>query len=1022
MKSRNMDLKIIPGGFTRLLPKPPGCFTCVLGQKGFGYATARGALSAPVLILGESSGRREAVEGKPFVGPAGAMLHRAMRLGMLDPDWFRIDNVVRCQPPGDFLDGAPWQYDAIAKCSQYLNQTLAENHPVVVTTGGLATRTLLQLPRDRHFKVQNFHGTVQRDPLDRFWVVPTFHPSYLQRGATNLLDVLRYDLARAVEIARTPDFQRTPTLLTKDPGIEYFRAWAKLYHEALARGEPVDLVVDIETMDSADVEEDERKDISWQITRINFAYNSYEGVTVPFEGIYLQIIRELLASTGAKIFWNKKFDVPRLAACGFRVNGEIYDYMWAWHILQSNLPRGLGFVAPFYSDNPPWKHLADSDPAEYGAYDGVIPWRIAQGITTDLVKQNLWHVFKRHNHDFHKIVLDPAEDVGLLINRERIEIFRVELQELKAEKRAKLQPLTPWETRAQEYPKGWVKLSKKLKENPWGLYSEKVARPIQVCRACGAEEVTKTHKCKGSDGKILKDVLPMIVIEERPVVRMFRRKPFNPDSWQQVLAYIKSQKHKPGLNPKKKTETTDKETLARLFKKHRDPVYKLILDNRKVSKVLGTYVVGTIDRMDEFDRVHPTFTQKPSTLRRAAENPNTMNVIDDKDGDNPAAGFRKCIVAGKKDQVALQLKSWKLDKIHPESCMLVESDYKGIEAVLVGWFSGDPEYIRFAHLGIHARLASLILDKPADPAWSDDELVGYFGELKEENAFTYDQSKRTVHGSNYGLTEYGMAIQFPEIFPTLKIARRYQGLYWEMAPKVKDWQNSVRIRAYDQNYLGGPGDHPYGYKHRFYDVLAFKPITVAQMLRRKAAKKPYIEIDGRWYGIGFGTDAKKCVAFFPQSTGNGTLTECGFRLFSAEATPPDGKSYLGDIYFGRTPLRTPVHDSFLIEVPKSKVDFAVEALVREMIRPVEALPCPPEWGIGSHLNFGVEVKVGKDWEDRKRGGTMSTVFTARGGGVKDDGTVDYSNLTGPERAGVALDLRSSPSEADEFEEEELLLA
>jgi len=995
----------------QMIPKPPGCIPCTLHSRGFGFTNPSGPKTAKVLLLGESAGRNEAAQGLPFVGLAGAMLRRAFRLGGMDEDWFRIDNVVRCQPPGDWLDGAPWEQEAISVCSQYREQTFAEGHPVVVPLGGTATRTLLQIPRGRRFKVQNFHGTVQRDPLDRFWVVPSFHPSYLQRGATNLLDVLRYDLARALEISQG-DFVRSEYILTCDPDLDYFTAWAKLYLDAVAHGEAPDLVVDIETMDSSTSEEDERKDISWTIERINFAYNELEGLTVPFEGRYLTIIRQVLAANGPKIFWNAPFDVPRLLKAGMVIGGEWYDYMWAWHMLQSALPRGLGFVAPFYSDNPPWKHLADEDPVTYAAFDGFVTWRVARGITADLVAAGQWRAYKRHIHELHRDILNPCEEIGMLISRPKIETFEKELTALKAEHTKNLQELIPEEIKPLENKQGWRLLSKRLQANPWGIYATKVHRWVQVCLICRAQEVSKKHACKNKN--LIKP--PQIEKAERDVVRYFRKIDFNPDSWQQILAYIRFRRHVPDKDPKTRKDTTNKDCLDRLYKKHGDRVYRTVLDFRKISKVLGTYVVGTIERMDELDRVHPTFTDKPSTMRMAAENPNTMNVIDDKEGDNPAAGFRKCIIAGDKAYVRRHLP----EIIHPEPCVLIEPDFAGIEAVLVGWFSGDPEYIRFAHLGIHARLASIVLDQPAELAWSDDELVRYFKSIKKENLKIYDTCKRAIHGSNYGLTVRGMVLQFPDIFPTEAYARKIQDLYWIMAAKTQDWQMSVRLRAYKQNYLGGPGDHPFTYKHRFYDVLTFKPITALQAARRTKYGLPVMEMYEKIFAVGFGGDAKKCVAFFPQSTARGVLSETLFRLFSKKETPRDGKSYIGDVYFGRTPLRTPVHDSMLLEVPKSKVDFVLAAIVREMTRPITQLPCPAEWGIGPFLNFGVEVKIGTDWEIVKKGGTMEVVYAQRGGSVLADGTVDFRKVIGEDKIGVAGDLRAVPSEADEFEEEDVV--
>lgn len=1012
-----------------MLPKPPDCATCPLERKGFGYAPASGPLTSPVLILGESSGKREAVQGTPFAGPAGAMLKRAMRIGGLDQDWFRIDNLVRCQPPGDWLSGAPWEHDAIAHCtSHYLKDTLAENHPVVVTAGSIATRHVLQLAKTRYFKIGNFHGTVQRDPEDRFWVVPTFHPSFLQRGATNLMDVLRHDLARAVEIARDVGrdgyYERQPYILTCDPGILYFSAWAELYLKAVADPSiEVDLAVDIETPDSSTVVEDSRQDVSWKIIRINFAMNGEEGITVPFEEPYLTIIRKVLEAPGPKLFWNTKFDAPRLLKAGYPIGGEWYDIMWAWHVLQSALPRGLGFVAPFYTDSPPWKHLSDTEPTKYAAFDGFVTWRIAQGVFRDLISQGLWPAYLRHVHELHRDILDPAEDIGLLLSRPGLKEFRIELTGHETRLDNDLQARVPDDIHPLEKTEGWKNLSKKVLADPWGLYGEKVVRVVKVCRTCSAIEITSKHRCKD------RSLTPVVELAEALVVRYFRRQQrFNPNSPKQVLVYIKWKGHKPGRDPKTKGETTAKEILEGLYKKHADPFYKNLLDYRHIAKVRGTYVDGSLNRMDSLDRVHPTFTPKPSTMRLAAENPNTMNVIDDKEGDNAAAGFRKCVVAGDEEYVKthlmyLRAKTTKpMALIHPEPCVLIESDYAGIEAVLVGWLCGDPAYVRFAHLGIHGRLAAILMDKPADPTWSDDELAGYFKEVKAENFFLYDRAKRNVHGSNYGLTVTGMQLRYPDLFPKQKDARHVQDLYWEMAPKVKPWQMSLRLFAHEHHYLGGgasgspPGGHPYGYKHRFYDVISYRPITPTQAIKREARGFPVLELGGKSMAVEFGSDAKKCVAFLPQSIARGVLTEAMFRLYDPRGSA--SPSYIGDVYFGKTPLRTPVHDSLLNEVPKSKVDFVVEALSREMLRPVMELPCPADWGIGSHLNFGVEVKLGTDWGDKKRGGAMETIFAVRGGGVQEDGTVDVKNLAGLEKIGVASDLRAVPSEKDEFSEEE----
>jgi uracil-DNA glycosylase family 4 len=646
--------------------KPPECARCPLEHKGFGFTRPTGPVAAPVLLIGESAGRWEGIKGEPFVGDAGAMLDRVMRHASLDRADFRIDNLLRCQPPGDWLDGAPWEKDAIAQCERHhLGATLLEKHQVVVPLGSMATRRLLGLPKKR-FKIQDFHGTVTRDPMDRFWIVPTFHPSFLQRGATKLIKTSSVDLEHAVEVAGK-GFKRSHMNLVCDPDPAWFAAWAKLYTDACQLGHDVDLAVDIETPETGNLEEDNRQEISWHIIRVNFAYNGEEGITVPFTGPYMTTIQNLLATDKPKLYWNAKCDVPRLCAAGLTINGKCFDYMWAWHVLQSDLPRGLGFVAPFYSDGPPWKHLADTAPVEYAAMDGIQTWRIGYGVTKDLVDCGMWHIFADHVHEFHEIVLDPAEEIGLHLDGEKLEEFRVDLIAKLDEINSAIQTHIPWCLLPLEKKEGLTKLTKKHEEEPWGLFAEKVLRVVKVCLTCNAEQVTKTHRCKNAKGKVDKSRTPKLELVEREVVRYFRKKPFNPNSPQQIMAYIKHKGDKPGKAKKTLKDSTDKETLKKLGKKNK--FYLLVLDYRKVSKVKGTYVDGMIKHMDDNDRVHPTFTPKPSTFRLASENPNTTNLIDDKE-DNPAAGFRKCVTASPGHKI-------------------IEADYAGIEAVIVGRCSGE---------------------------------------------------------------------------------------------------------------------------------------------------------------------------------------------------------------------------------------------------------------------------------------------------------------------------------------------
>ena len=104
--------------------------------------------------------------------------------------------------------------------------------------------------------------------------------------------------------------------------------------------------------------------------------------------------------------------------------------------------------------------------------------------------------------------------------------------------------------------------------------------------------------------------------------------------------------------------------------------------------------------------------------------------------------------------------------------------------------------------------------------------------------------------------------------------------------------------------------------------------------------------------------AERVLAFYPQSIAAGILKEAMLRLFADRDSP----SYIGDAYFGQTPLRAPIHDSLLLEIPDRAWDRTVEIVCMEMQRPVIEQPLPPSWGrSGECVAIGVAAKAGTDW-------------------------------------------------------------
>lgn len=487
--------------------KPEGCAPCSLAQIGFGFAPPSGPPSSRLQFVGEALGWEEAVQGEPFVGSAGGVLTRLLtRAGIHRPD-VRIGNVVSCRPPNDYLVGAPWEEHAISCCSQYLNRFLSQvpSEGVVVTLGATALASVLNLRGVPGIAVKEWHGTVNRDPSNRFWVVPSFHPSFLQRGTMNLLQVVTEDLRLADRISQR-GFKRSPAQLVVDPPIDWFRAWVT-QHLSRVASDPDGVHLSIDTEFPEKAGKDESEVVAWNavspITRVNGGNDDVVGWTVPYTDVFRQEVERLLAGVAAARgwmwLWNKYADYDHLQQHGHTLDGIMaIDGMWLWHYLQSDVFRGLGFVAPMASDFGPWKHWAEVKEHEgpYAAADGLQNWRTCMWALKSAIKVGMWDVFMRDWHDRDTYCLRPAHLMGVPVDRAELQTFHENLQIKLGTTLAKIKETTA---------KGVLKPKLGYARKPKG----------KKCEVCGGTGTTTNHadgiagvECSACEGEGVADPLP----------------------------------------------------------------------------------------------------------------------------------------------------------------------------------------------------------------------------------------------------------------------------------------------------------------------------------------------------------------------------------------------------------------------------------------------------------------------------------------------------------------------------------
>src|SRR5688572_30924846 len=133
------------------------------------------------MFVGEQPGDQEDRQGAPFVGPAGAMLDKALADAGIPRDQVYVTNAVKhfkWEPRGKRRIHKKPRASEIKACRPWLEAEVRAVKPVVIVClGATATESVL----GSGFRLTQHRGEVHPSPLaDR--VVATIHPSAVLRA------------------------------------------------------------------------------------------------------------------------------------------------------------------------------------------------------------------------------------------------------------------------------------------------------------------------------------------------------------------------------------------------------------------------------------------------------------------------------------------------------------------------------------------------------------------------------------------------------------------------------------------------------------------------------------------------------------------------------------------------------------------------------------------------------------------------------------------------------------------------
>lgn len=245
---------------------------------------------------------------------------------------------------------------------------------------------------------------------------------------------------------------------------------------------------------------------------------------------------------------------------------------------------------------------------------------------------------------------------------------------------------------------------------------------------------------------------------------------------------------------------------------------------------------------------------------------------------------------------------------------LVYADYKQAESNTVAHLAGDEKYIEAHAIGdVHTYVTRLVW--PELPwTWDikkDKKIAKQNPEWDQAPGHEYRfQSKRIQHGSNYGLSPFGIAMiaHIPQA-----AAEQAQGNYYKAFPMIPAWQNWNGSQVKEQLPLYNP-------------------------LGRR------IMLFGRPWD---GHTLKQGLAFQPQSTVADLVNIAMWRIW--KELEPEGLQLLAQ-----------VHDALLFQYPEDREDLLYRALELMKID----IPIKGVDGKMRTMQIEVEAAVGRNWRHK----------------------------------------------------------
>jgi DNA polymerase family A len=539
--------------------------------------------------------------------------------------------------------------------------------------------------------------------------------------------------------------------------------------------------------------------------------------------------------------------------------------------------------------------------------------------------------------DFYPI-LEDASKRGIPIDEEERIKLSIDLGKDKQILYQKIQNQIPDEMRKLHPIEGYIRVPKEVIELTT-VYEENAARiksqTTKQVLDCGTfvsrksiREVVKREKDKPSKftGIFEKLRIAQFEVGGELVSRWVWVQDFNPNASKQIIAYMKSKGHKVPVKLDG-NETSEAKELERLAISTGDGFYDEIIEYRQISKML-TNDIPNWSPDEETGAVHSQFGFLPASGQINSRHPNSQNANKHKP---LGKRFRRIIRA--RDY---RDGRWRGRSEYGRRRVLLEADYSGFHAIMLGREAQSERYINISNCDVHSWFTSYIIHKPVEypslfntDSSAKQKFIEGLRNIKEAYKTIRDtQAKPSILGVGLGLgprkLHWMNRLRLDKKTNQMigikdqRQAQNLQGMLKELLPELFEYQERIKDLAFHQTYL----INKWGMIRWFFDVR--------------------------------GEDGERAIAFNVQGNAHGMLRWVLKRL-------RDGKDKNNISLLNRFHFINTIHDSLIFEPWEDEIDLCARTVKRAMESPCVVLADNKVCPLG--LVVKVDVTVGENWAD-----------------------------------------------------------